>query len=330
MSANEDVIRPSDAKCDEASDAEFSESPSLREWIRRVVWFNFLYLVFFHVGYILSIITYVFGLYSDPVKWQTIVWVVFLFLTVGVGITGGVHRYWTHRTYKAKLPLRIILMIMYSAAGSYPIFYWVKDHRVHHKYSETNADPYNAKRGFFHAHFGWIVQPRHPEYLRRGREVDMSDIIADPVAMFEKKYAVELRLLLCFGLPTIIPILCWNETIFHAVLLLCFIRYITIWNATSSVNSFSHIYGSRPYNKSIGPTELPIVSFFTFGEGSHNYHHTFPWDYKATESLFKHFSLTTLFINACAKLGLAYDLREASPELVEKVIRRTGYKSKNQ
>lgn len=35
----------------------------------------------------------------------------------GFGVTGGVHRYWTHRTYKANLPLRIFLMICFSIAG---------------------------------------------------------------------------------------------------------------------------------------------------------------------------------------------------------------------
>lgn len=34
----------------------------------------------------------------------------------GFGVTGGAHRLWTHRSYKAKLPLRIILMLCYSSA----------------------------------------------------------------------------------------------------------------------------------------------------------------------------------------------------------------------
>ena len=33
------------------------------------------------------------------------------------GVTAGVHRYWTHKSYKAKLPLRIILVVLYCAAG---------------------------------------------------------------------------------------------------------------------------------------------------------------------------------------------------------------------
>jgi fatty-acid desaturase len=34
-----------------------------------------------------------------------------------LGIAGGVHRYWTHKSYKAKLPLRIILAVLYLMSG---------------------------------------------------------------------------------------------------------------------------------------------------------------------------------------------------------------------
>jgi len=34
-----------------------------------------------------------------------------------MGFTAGVHRYWTHKSYKAKLPLRIILAVLFCTAG---------------------------------------------------------------------------------------------------------------------------------------------------------------------------------------------------------------------
>jgi len=34
-----------------------------------------------------------------------------------LGVTAGVHRYWTHKSYKAKLPLKIILTVFYLTAG---------------------------------------------------------------------------------------------------------------------------------------------------------------------------------------------------------------------
>lgn len=67
------------------------------------------------------------------------------------------------------------------------IYDWVRDHRVHHKYSETDADPHNANRGFFFAHVGWLMQKKHPEVIRRGKTIDMSDITNDPLLRFHTK-----------------------------------------------------------------------------------------------------------------------------------------------
>lgn len=71
-----------------------------------------------------------------------------MFLACGFGITAGAHRLWSHRSYKATLPLKILLMIFHTAAFQLSIIAWARDHRLHHKYSETDADPYNAKRYF--------------------------------------------------------------------------------------------------------------------------------------------------------------------------------------
>jgi stearoyl-CoA desaturase (delta-9 desaturase) len=74
-----------------------------------------------------------------------------------------------------------------NISAQYPIAYSVREHRVHHRYSETDADPYNARRGFFFSHVGWLMQKTHPEVLRRKKQVDMSDVLADPVVQFEER-----------------------------------------------------------------------------------------------------------------------------------------------
>lgn len=69
-----------------------------------------------------------------------------LYLASGLGITAGAHRLWAHRSYKAKLPLKILLTIFNTIAFQDCAIHWARDHRVHHKYSETDADPHNATR----------------------------------------------------------------------------------------------------------------------------------------------------------------------------------------
>ena len=94
---------------------------------------------------------------------------------------------WCHRSYKAKLPLRILLMLVNCMALQNSIYEWTRDHRVHHKHVDTHADPYNSQRGFFFAHMGWLMCRKHPEVKRKGRAIDMSDLEKDPVVMFQHR-----------------------------------------------------------------------------------------------------------------------------------------------
>ena len=68
------------------------------------------------------------------------------------------------------------------------MYAWALDHRVHHKYTETDADPHNAKRGFFFAHVGWLFTTPHPDVVAKREAVDMSDLEADPIVMWQKRY----------------------------------------------------------------------------------------------------------------------------------------------
>lgn len=65
---------------------------------------------------------------------------------------------------------------------------WVQYHRCHHRYMETDADPHNSQRGFFFSHIGWLMIQKTPDASRRLKEVDMSDMEADPVIRFCDKY----------------------------------------------------------------------------------------------------------------------------------------------
>lgn len=104
-----------------------------------------------------------------------------------MGVTAGAHRLWAHRAYEGKLPLRILLMIMQTTAIENDIYEWSRDHRVHHKFTDTNADPHNSRRGFFFSHIGWLMVKKHKDVITKGKTVDLSDLEADPVVMFQRK-----------------------------------------------------------------------------------------------------------------------------------------------
>jgi len=68
------------------------------------------------------------------------------------------------------------------------IYEWVRDHRVHHKFTDTDADPHNAKRGFFFSHIGWLLVQKHPDVINKGATVDMSDLEKDAVVVWQRRY----------------------------------------------------------------------------------------------------------------------------------------------
>uniref|UniRef100_A0A8C2UPH6 Stearoyl-CoA desaturase n=1 Tax=Chinchilla lanigera TaxID=34839 RepID=A0A8C2UPH6_CHILA len=246
------------------------------------VWRNIILMGLLHVGAL-------YGITLVPTcKVYTWLWVYFYYTVSILGITAGAHRLWSHRTYKARLPLKIFLIIANTMAFQNDVYEWARDHRAHHKFSETHADPHNSRRGFFFSHVGWLLVRKHPAVKEKGRLLDMSDLKAEKLVMFQRRYYKPALLLLCFILPTLIPWYCWGETFLHSFYVATLLRYVLVLNVTWLVNSVAHLYGYRPYDKNINPRESPLVSLGTMGEGFHNYHHSFPYDYSARQKEPRH------------------------------------------
>ncbi|XP_011699461.1 PREDICTED: acyl-CoA Delta(11) desaturase-like, partial [Wasmannia auropunctata] len=203
------------------------------------------------------------------------------------------------------------------------IYQWVRDHRVHHKFIDTDADPYNARRGFFFSHVGWLLIRKHPDVTLKGATVDCSDLKQDPFVMFQKKWYLYMMLSCSFIIPALVPWWLWDESLWYSWHLAIF-RYCVNLNATWSVNSVAHIWGMRPYDKSLSSTNNSGVAIVTLGEGWHNYHHVFPWDYKSAEFGNYGLNLTTAFIDFFAYLGMAYDLKTVPADVIKKRVLRNG------
>lgn len=283
----------------------------------KIVWRNVILLSIFHV-------LALFGLFCAPLcKWKSWIFFCVYDLCSGLGVTAGAHRLWAHKTYKAKLPYRIMLMLFNCIAVQNHILEWCRDHRVHHKFTETDADPHNAKRGFFFAHMGWLLMRKHPQVLLKGSTVDMSDLESDPVLTFQRRHYSKLILIFSVIVPTMLPWLWWGENPINALLFLAFFRYVYSLHMTWLVNSAAHLWGKKPYDKTMNPAENLLVAILALGEGFHNYHHTFPYDY-ATSEWGPTWNITTCFIDFCAGIGLVYDRKQVSQEAISRVKKRKG------
>ncbi|CAF4939853.1 unnamed protein product [Pieris macdunnoughi] len=285
--------------------------------------YELIYSVTMSLIYVHSASAYALYLGWTRAYWSTILFTYVLYVLAQIGVCAGAHRLWSHRSFKATTPLQILLMVMHSLSYQYTAYNWARDHRLHHRYADTDADPHNSTRGFFYCHVGWLIVKKHPEVARRGKFVDFSDLNTNAVLQFQKRYAIPFIGLVGFVLPTIIPVYFWGES-FNVAWHFCFLRYACNLHATFTINSLAHLWGYKPYDKNIQPTQNEIVSVVALGEGFHNYHHTYPWDYRAAELGNNVLNWTTLFIDLFAKIGWAYDLKTVPKEVVMKRAERTG------
>nr|CAD7193904.1 unnamed protein product [Timema douglasi] len=284
----------------------------------QLVWKNIIGFTFLHLAAVYGL----FLMLTASCIW-TLVWAFSVGFLSGLGVTIGAHRLYSHHCFKATWGIRLLVIALHTVAGQNCLYIWVRDHRQHHKYSDTNADPHNAKRGFFFSHIGWLMMRKHPDVIEKGKYVDLTDLEADPIVMFQKKYYTPLYIVFALLLPVTIPCLLWGESVWGSVWTCFFTRSVLMLNITWLVNSAAHFYGTRPYNRSIQAVESPAVSFLCLGEGWHNYHHMFPWDYRAAE-FGRGYDTSTRLIDFMARMGWVYDLRCTPATTVDRWAERHG------
>ncbi|MCC2657044.1 MAG: acyl-CoA desaturase [Panacagrimonas sp.] len=228
---------------------------------------------------------------------------IFLFAS-GLSITGGYHRLWAHRAYEARLPLRIFYMLFGAQSLENSILVWASMHRVHHKnVDDIENDPYSIKRGFWYAHMGWMLrdQPCH--------KVDLSnvqDLQRDPVVMFQHKHYLGLALFMNIGLPGLVGLAYGEPGGF--LMLAGLARLVLNHHFTFFINSLAHMWGRRPYTEDNSARDNDLIALFTYGEGYHNYHHLFSWDYRNGVRWWN-VDLTKWWIALWSWMGLAHNLR---------------------
>lgn len=85
-------------------------------------------------------------------------WTMFgvLYMVSGLGITVGYHRLISHRSFECPAWVKACLLVAGGWALENSALRWCADHIRHHAQCDNDEDPYNATRGFWHSHCGWI------------------------------------------------------------------------------------------------------------------------------------------------------------------------------
>ncbi|KAH9390452.1 hypothetical protein TYRP_023030, partial [Tyrophagus putrescentiae] len=186
-------------------------------------------------------------------------------------------------------------------------------------------------RPFWFQNLGWLMVKKHPEVILRGKTIDLNDLEADPIVRFQRKFYIPMVLLFWGILPTVFPVYFWSESAWLAFLTCVIVRYVYTLNFTWLVNSWAHKYGTRPYDKTIAPVETSFIKHLLMGEGFHNYHHVFPWDYSASElGPAEIFNPVTALIDFFALMGWVWDRKKANSKVVHEKMVLKGENAMNE
>jgi len=207
-----------------------------------------------------------------------VAWIAFAVLLMlgGMSITTGYHRMWSHRTFKARWPVRLALALFGGMALQNSIYVWAARHRIHHRYvDDVERDPHSIKSGFWHAHIGWMLRAWPTS------EIDFSqvrDLERDPIVMWQHRNYWTLVWTMNLGIPVALG---WmTGDILGMLLLAGVLRLVVSHHFTFFINSLAHTWGKRPYSEENTAVDNGLIALVTWGEGYHNYHHAFQADYR--------------------------------------------------
>lgn len=244
--------------------------------------------------------------YAMTHGFSTSSWVVFaLFLAwSGLGITAGYHRLWSHKTYEAAWPVRFMLLVGATFAVQSSVFEWCAGHRIHHRHvDDVYKDPYSAKRGFWFSHIGWMLKD-YPS--SRYDYQNIPDLTADPMLQVQHKHYNLWVFVTNIGLPMLVG---WAiGDVWGTLILAGLLRLVISHHVTFFINSLAHMWGTQPYTDENTARDNPLLALVTWGEGYHNYHHIFQYDYRNGVKWWQ-FDPTKWLIAGLAKVGLASNLK---------------------
>lgn len=282
-------------------------------FLRNVRWTNSAFLIGTLLTSFIGLPIFIYH-YGGQINW----WLhgsvfVAMFIASGLSITLGYHRLFSHLSFKASWPVRLLTLIFGATAMENSALEWCSDHRRHHKHTDDDEDPYNIQRGFFFAHMGWIMmRPIGGE----SPLTNVNDLKRDPLVRFQHKWWAAIGILVGFGLPALIGYLVEGGIGAASGLLIGGVtRLVAVHHMTFFINSLCHTLGHQPYSDRCSAKDSWIMALFTFGEGYHNFHHEFQHDYRNGVKFWQ-FDPTKWTIHILEKIGMASKLRRVADETI--------------
>jgi stearoyl-CoA desaturase (delta-9 desaturase) len=231
-----------------------------------------------------------------------------LFLATFIGrlffITGGYHRYFSHKTYKTSRAFQFVLAFFGASATQKGPLWWASHHRNHHKFADVpGEDTHSPKDGFYWSHQGWIFDRRFDSTNIE----NIRDFASYPELVWLNRWHIVAPLSLavaCYAIGGISGLL-WGFAI----------STVACWHATYSINSLAHKLGTRRYETRDTSRNNFWLALLTLGEGWHNNHHHYCGSARQG-FMWWEIDVTYYILRAFQAVGLIWDVREPPAHIV--------------
>ncbi|MBZ5701752.1 MAG: acyl-CoA desaturase [Acidobacteriia bacterium] len=177
-------------------------------------------------------------------------------------VTAGYHRYFAHRSFKTSRVFQFVIAWMAMSSSQKGVLWWAAHHRHHHRYSDTDEDLHSPTLfGFFWSHVGWFISDMYNDT----RIEYIGDFARFPELRWLNKYHLLPPVVLAVALFLIGG---WGLFLWGFCL-----STVLLWHGTFTINSLSHLFGSRRYLTTDTSKNNFVLALVTLGEGWHNNHH---------------------------------------------------------
>lgn len=223
-------------------------------------------------------------LFVRPLAWLDIGLFLLMWLATGMGITVGFHRLFAHRAFVTTTAMQVVFIVLGSMAGRGPMVSWVAMHRRHHELSDQEGDLHSPNlhdqgrwasvMGFLHAHLTWMIRHDYPNVAHYAPDLMRDQWVVGANRRYYWWVALGLVLPAAIGgLVSMDPMGAVSGFLWGGV-----VRMFVVEQTTSTINSFLHRFGSRPFRtRDDHSRNLALLSLVTWGESWHNNHHAFPY-----------------------------------------------------
>ena len=277
--------------------------------VKKICWPVLLFIGGYHLFLMGSLPIY----FQSHSPSAALLWTTFSLVFVsGLAITSGYHRLYSHSTYKTHPVIEAFFLFFASLATQGSALRWCNDHRLHHAFVDTDKDPYTVKKGLFHAHMLWMffkTPPIDPKVV--------ADLMRNKLVMFQHNHYVPC-MIAANAITSAIVGFFLNDYL-GAFLFAWWVRLLCLHHTTWCINSLAHYWGTKFYSQEHTAVDNYLISLLTYGEGYHNYHHTFANDYRNGIRWY-HFDPAKWLIWTLNKFGLAYDLKRVNDERIVKQL----------